>query len=238
MTTTMKIDSTTEVKCFICLNGGNLKSANICCGPTVYHPACFSRYCSEFKTVCPICKKSILDKLRTTNIITIDWTKLSYWIYGILYGMIVVWSLVMVSLLKRPMDLLAPFIVSCIVSPIYLGIVIIISYIILENECPRYLRIFEDQGYLLIIPNFASYFVLLIACFVSYYHPSLLSTNNVVLIFLAINNIIPALLFFMVIIGMLGIMAVKISTSIYRQMCRSCITTSEIAVQDNLVSDV
>ena len=63
MTTTTASANTTKVKCFICLEGGNLKSANICCGPTVYHPACFSRYCSEFASVCPICKKNISDKL-------------------------------------------------------------------------------------------------------------------------------------------------------------------------------
>jgi hypothetical protein len=237
MTTTTASANTTKVKCFICLEGGNLKSANICCGPTVYHPACFSRYCSEFASVCPICKKNISDKLQTTNTTTIDWTKLRRWIYGILYGMIVVWSLVMVSLLKKPIDLLGPFIVSCLFSPLVLGIGIPTIDVIIQQEFSRYSYLSNYQGYL-IIPNFASYFVLLIACFVSYYHPSLLSTNNVVLIFLAMNNIIPALLWFIIIICTLEVIAVKICTSIYCQLCRLHITTSEITVQDNFVSNV
>ncbi len=237
MTTAAIAVNNEELKCFICLESGNLKSANICCGPTVYHPACFSRYCSEFNSVCPICKESISDKLRTTTKITdIDRTKLSQCIGGILYGIIVVWSLVMVSLLKQS-DNLFLLIISCILSPLLLSVFYMELRQNIKMNHPRYLPSLNC----LLIPTFASYVVLLITSSVSYYHPSLLTTYNVINIFILFNSIVPTSMFFLYIISILGVCIVGgLGALVLLPLCLlwDSLTTFEITVQDDIVSNV
>lgn len=55
-------------RCFICHGNNNLKTSNIHCGDTVYHPNCIDEYCRQHENIrCPICSTDITDRFHVNT---------------------------------------------------------------------------------------------------------------------------------------------------------------------------
>ena len=163
--------------CFICKKGQNLKSIKICCGLLLFHEECFINHCTNLH--CSKCKKDLSDNFTITKLTStkVDWKKVGWGIFILVYTSVFVSGLVMLSLLKEHTSLTAVFALIMLLS-----IITTRSNLSYTYQKPIAKGICYLNYAFLLTSVLGTPCITLVASTILYMHPSTLSTNTVVLL--------------------------------------------------------